>query len=247
MTSWAELRAELAAWRDAGRAPDLWWRDDDATVSSAALDRLLALSQTSGVPVALAVVSLSVEPEVTRKARCVLMHGCDHCNRAAPGEKKTEFSAAESDDAALDRLAAARERLSRLAGERFIAALAPPWNRLKASLVPRLGAIGILGLSRYGAREARERSIREVNTHVDVIAWAGSRGFVGEEAALGLLLAHLAARRRGAADAGEPTGLLTHHAVLDGEAWRFIARLFEETRRHGAAWAEPAQVFASAR
>jgi hypothetical protein len=133
-----------------------------------------------------------------------------------------------------------------MAGGRFIAVLAPPWNRLKASLIPQLSAIGIHGLSRYGARERGEGALREVNTHIDIVAWREGRGFVGEEAALSLLVAHLAARRRGTVDAREPSGLLTHHAVHDGEAWRFIARLLEETRRHGATWAAPAQVFASA-
>src|SRR5690348_7805615 len=96
--SWGELDAELERWRAAGRSADFWWRDDDAAKPSPPLTRLLKLSSTSGVPLGLAVVPLEAAPEIFSglKAR-VLMHGTDHRDRAAPGEKKTEFAAAESD------------------------------------------------------------------------------------------------------------------------------------------------------
>ena len=241
------MHAELTAWREAGRTPELWWRDDDASVLTPALKRLLALSQSSAVPLAVAAIPLLTEEQALADARFVLMHGCDHRNRAAPGEKKTEFSAAEPDDAALERLAGARERLAGAAGERFIPVLVPPWNRLKASLVPRLPAVGIDGLSCYGAHRVPVRGVHQVNTHVDIVDWRGSRGFIGEEAALSVLVAHLAARRRNERDADEPTGLLTHHAVHEAQAWRFIARLFDETRQHGARWLEPRTIFRQAR
>lgn len=243
MTPWAALAAELEQWREAGRRAELWWRDDDAASLTPALERLLAVSSGAGVAVALAVVPLAAEPAMLDKAARVLMHGCDHRNRAPAGEKKTEFPAAEDDDEALERLARARERLARLAGERFLPALAPPWNRIRESLVARLPEAGLRALSRYGVRAAARRGLLEVNTHADIIAWRGDRGFVGEEQALGLLLRHLADRRRGACDADEPSGLLTHHAVHDARAWRFLERLFDETRAAGAVWRDPAELF----
>ncbi len=241
--SWNALEAELARWRDAGRAADFWWRDDDATISTPALARLRSLAKETEVPLALAAIPAAADADALAGFRCVVMHGCDHRNRAAAGAKKSEFPEQESDDAALARLDAARERLARLAGERFVAALVPPWNRLKPALVARLPQAGLRGLSRYGARSNQAAGVAEVNTHVDIIDWRGARGFVGEELALGLALRHLEARRRGHADAREPTGVLTHHAVHDEAAWRFLAQLFEATRRHGAAWADPAGFF----
>lgn len=242
---WRTLADELRAWRDGRVAPELWWRDDDAASPSAALLQLLNLEKTSGVPLALAVIPELAQGEAIAGARHVIMHGCDHRNRAAAGEKKTEFPAEESDTDAVARLALARTRLAALAGERFIPVLAPPWNRLRESLVERLPEAAIRGLSRYGARSRSGGAVREVNTHVDIIAWRGARGFVGEEAALALLVRHLAARRRGSVDAAEPTGILTHHAEHDSGAWRFLERLFDETRRHGAGWADPRELFAS--
>jgi hypothetical protein len=246
--TWRALEEELARWRDAGRTPEFWWRDDDASAPSAALSRLLGLSKATGVPLALAVIPLSADGALfAGLAATVLMHGTDHANRAAQGEKKTEFPAGEPDDAALVRLAAARARLEGLAGDNFLPVLAPPWNRLKRSLVARLPAAGLLGLSSYGARKPAVGSVREVNTHVDIVDWRGTRGFVGEEAALAALLAHLSARFSNKADAGEPTGLLTHHAVHDAASWAFVERLFERTRALGGRWAEPSALFPSVR
>lgn len=246
MSGWSALAEELRAWRDAGAAAQLWWRDDDAARGDPALARLFRLEQTSGVPLALAVIPERAEPEALREARWMIMHGCDHRNRAAAGEKKTEFAAAESDAAALGRLAQARARLAGFAGARFVPVLAPPWNRFRESLVARLPEAGIRGLSRYGARRTSGKSVREVNTHVDIVAWRGERGFVGEDVALALLVRHLSARRAGAVDAAEPSGVLTHHAVHDAGAWRFLERLFDETRAGGAAWLSAEQVFPSA-
>ena len=245
MSGWRALAAELAAWREAGATPSLWWRDDDAGAASPALSRLLRLAEQCGVPLALAVIPASAQADAIAPARRVIMHGCDHRNRAAAGEKKTEFPASEGDDAALERLARARERLAMLAGERFLPVLAPPWNRLRENLVARLPAAGLRGLSRYGARKPGSHGVREVNTHVDIVAWRGARGFLGEDASLALLVGHLSARRTGSADRDEPTGVLTHHAVHDEEAWRFLERLFEQTRAGGAAWADPVEVFTS--
>jgi hypothetical protein len=242
--NWRALEDEFARWRHAGRTPDFWWRDDDATKPTPELRRLLALSARSAVPLALAVIPLAAVPELFAElSASVLMHGTDHRNRATGGEKKTEFAQSEGEEAALARLASGRARLAALAGPAFVPVLAPPWNRIKASLVPRLASVGLLGLSRYGARAPGERF--QVNTHVDIIDWRGSRGFCGEEGVLGMLVTHLAARRTGAADPAEPSGLLTHHAVHDAQAWTFVENLFDKTRRLGGRWDEAATLFPS--
>ena len=84
----------------------------------------------------------------------------------------------------------------------------------------------------------------QANTHVDIIDWHGSRGFVGEEPALRAATAHLQARREGRADPGEPTGFLSHHQVHDEASWRFLARLFERTQgRKAVVWQGADTVF----
>jgi hypothetical protein len=245
---WRAFTDELARWRDGGRVAEFWWRDDDAARRDPALERLLALAQVR-TPLALAVVPMQAEKEAFDSAGSsvsIIQHGTDHRNRAGAGEKKTEFPAAESPQAAADRLAAARERLAAWARARFVPVLAPPWNRLPDSLMPQLMPAGFRGLSRYGARTTAQPApgVLQVNTHVDLIAWHAGRGFVGEDAALGTAVRHLAAKREGGADAGEPTGWLSHHAVHDENVWTFLERLFETLgTAPGARWRSARELF----
>lgn len=236
--AWQAFADELALWRDSGRLAEFWWRDDDAARPDPALARLLALSAKTSVPLALAVVPLSADPALLGtfatlgETVAVIQHGTDHRNRAGAGEKKTEFPGSESPRAAVERLASARERLAAWARARFVPVLAPPWNRLPEGLEQQVAAAGFRGLTRYGARIAAEAApgVAQVNTHVDLIAWHAGRGFVGEAAALGAAIRHLAAKRGGEADAAEATGWLSHHAVHDEAAWTFLERLFETSR-----------------
>lgn len=247
--AWDAFDAELARWRKAGRVAEFWWRDDDAARPDPALARLLQLSARASVPLALAVVPVHAAPGLfgaIGDTVTLIQHGTDHGNRAAPGEKKTEFPQAESPQAGLARLAVARERLAMRAGGSFIPVLAPPWNRLRSELLPLLAGAGFRGLSQYGPRRSAEpvAGLRQVNTHVDLIAWRAGRGFAGEEACLDAAIAHLAAKRAGQADAGEATGWLSHHAMHDESAWAFLERLFEKTRHApGVCWRGAAELF----
>jgi len=239
--SWQALDQAIERARGEGRPPTFWWRDDDASEPTAAVNRLLALSQATAVPLALAVVPLTAVPALfERLAARVLMHGTDHRNRAASDEKKTEFAASEPPAQALGRLDAARARLAALAGSVFLPVLAPPWNRFPRALVARLPDAGLRGLSGFGPRAEPTSGIAEVNTHVDIIDWHGTRGFIGEQAALAAVLKQMAR------DSEEPIGVLTHHAVHDAPAWAFLERLFERTRRGGGCWADAEALFPTA-
>ena len=239
MTPWHSLTEELDRWADLGSCATLWWRDDDAALPDPALDRLLGLSPT---PLALAVIPKTVHGEaagaiLAHPTATVIQHGYAHRNHAARGERKTEFGDDRDADSALDELGLGRRRLRETFGDRFAPILTPPWNRLSASLTGRLVGIGLSGLSMYGPRGAAEpaRGLAQVNSHIDIIDWRGSRGFVGEDAALGLAIGHLGARRTAAADPAEPTGLLSHHLVHDEPSWRFIVEFIAATERHAAA------------
>jgi len=248
---WRALADELARWREGGRVAEFWWRDDDAARPDPALKRLLALAQGTGTPLALAVVPMQAEEEAFEgigPGVSIIQHGIDHGNRAGAGEKKTEFPAGESPRAAAARLTAGRERLAAWAQDRFVPVLAPPWNRLPEAFIPQLAPAGFRGLSRFGVRAAAQPApgIRQVNTHVDLVAWHAGRGFVGEDAALAAAVGHLAAKREGRADAGEPTGWLSHHAVHEEAAWTFLERLFETLRAEpGLRWMGVRELFHS--
>lgn len=247
--TWEDFLAELAHWQKSGNPVDFWWRDDDAGRSSPELRRLLELASKKKVPIALAVIPDRADRAAFTQMdaeAAVMQHGSDHRNRAGPSERKTEFPEAEPVDDALRRLAEGRRMLEDAAGGLVIPVLAPPWNRLAPGLVSQLPGAGFLGLSRFGVRKVTvfPDALAEINTHVDIIDWKGTRGFCGLDHALGQAVRHLAARRLGTAEASEPTGWLTHHAVHDEGAWKFLADLFDATRGlDGVTWRSGIDLF----
>lgn len=232
MTPWDDLDGELAAWPAAGRTPDFWLRDDDAQEPSPALDRLLDLTGTNAVPLALAVIPAGAGEGLAKRLEKapwanVLQHGYAHRNHAGADDKKCELGGARPAEHVIAEIAVGRQSLEALLGARALPVLVPPWNRIAPHLVPMLPEIGFAGLSRFGPRGRAQAvsGLAQTNTHVDIIDWRGSRGFIGEEAALRAIVEHLAARRGGTADAGEPTGILTHHRDHDEACWGFLDRL----------------------
>jgi hypothetical protein len=251
---WMDLERELEKWELDNRAATLWWRDDDAVRATDALDRLLDLA--AGIPLSLAVIPGRVaagdaEALAARLARhgaaSVLQHGWMHINHAPADAKKAELGAHRPIATILAELASGWQRLAALFGRRALPVLTPPWNRIAPALPPLLRQAGYIGLSADGPRARREPSpgLIQVNTHADLVAWPAG-GFVGTALALGRIVGHLQARRAGTADSAEPTGLLTHHLVQDGETAGFIDRLLRVTRHHPAArWIGAAEAFAA--
>ena len=232
MSTWQALDEEAARWQEAGRTAQLWWRDDDAAGSGPALDRLLGLHRQTDTPLSLAVVPAHATPALADRLAAepgvdLLQHGYAHLNHAAPGEKKAELGPHRPAMIVLGELGTGWLALERLFGGRALSVMVPPWNRIAAALVPTLPEIGFSGLSTFGPRR-RPRPVRgllQINTHVDLIDWKSGRGFAGEAAVLGALVAALAHART---VSDEPVGLLSHHLAMDGRAWDFLRSMWEK-------------------
>ncbi len=97
---------------------------------------------------------------------------------------------------------------------------------------------GITGRIVSGGREA-VTGLLQTNCHADLVDWRHGRRFRGEGPTLEHICAHLQARRAGRVDAGEATGILSHHLVHDDDCWRFLDTLLDRCNRHpGARWLE---------
>jgi hypothetical protein len=245
--AWDALARECDAWAESGRRVELWWRDDDAVADTPALRRLIGIA---AVPLSLAVIPAGLDPSLPALLKIhgsvsVLQHGFDHKNRAPAGAKKSEFPGSRSWQGVADDLERGRERLATAFGEQFIPALTPPWNRIDPGHASRLPDLAYRGLTTYLARKpGKSAGFTQVNTHVDVIDWHGTRGFLGLAATLALLVGHLAAKRLGKADPAEPTGLLTHHLVHDTETWEFLGALPDWcAKRPNINWRSAADLF----
>ncbi|MBM3517577.1 MAG: hypothetical protein FJX56_06790, partial [Alphaproteobacteria bacterium] len=228
MSDWGALQQELDAWASASRAATLWWRDDDVTAPSLSLDRLLALAERFAVPVALATVPEQAEPALARRVADhplvhVFVHGFAHSNHAPPGARPSEFGAERDLKAMRAELLAAHERVAKLFSHTALPVFVPPWNRMAEAARALLSEAAFRGLSALGPRPAPRPGLVEVNVHANLVDSRAGGRFRGTAVALGAVIAHLRARRTGSADAGEATGLLTHHLVQDGETWSFIS------------------------
>jgi hypothetical protein len=252
--NWTDLERELETWGAGDLEATLWWRDDDAVCVTSALDALLDLA--AGTPLSIAVIPGRVAEAdadalaqrlADHGAATVLQHGWMHTNHAPADAKKAELGAHRPPPTILAELTRGWQRLAALFGRIALPVLTPPWNRIAPTLPPLLHQAGYIGLSTAGPRTRREPSpgLIQVNTHADLIAWP-AHNFVGPAVALGRIVGHLAARRAGAADIAEPTGLLTHHLVQDRETAGFISRLLRVTRQHPAVrWVGAAEAFAA--
>src|SRR5205823_11509367 len=110
-------------------------------------------------------------------------------------------------------IGAGQARLKALFGRRAVAALAPPWNRFAGEFLSLLPANGIAGISTMESSKgaALPPGLVAIDVHVDLVAWRGDRGFIGEAAALGGLVGHLRANRLDARASAGPVGILTPH------------------------------------
>jgi hypothetical protein len=239
LAEWPDLVAELDRWREAGRVAPLWWRDDDATAPTAELARLLALADAA--PLALAVIPAGAGPDLAaalagRPRVAVLQHGWRHADHAAIG-KKSEYPQERPPAGVAAELRQSRARLVALFAECALPVLVPPWNRFADGFAPLLAAAGLTGLSRMAARRGQLPGITEIDVHVDLVDWHGTRGFVGAGIALQRLLVELQARRRGEIDPAGAIGVLTHHLVMDAATAAFMAELTALVDSHrGARW-----------
>lgn len=236
---WQNLSAELDRWQEAGKTATFWWRDDDASAAGPDLDRLLHLKRHFDIPLHLAVIPGLMQASLADMDRdCfILQHGLHHQNRAAEDAKKSEFPDTAFSDEFVADLLAGRQQLQQTFAPLFLPVMVPPWNRMSQTFIQMLPKWGFRGLSRYSARddELATPGLGQVNTHLDPVDWRGGRGYIGDEAFVGLCIDHLKARRKGAADFFEPTGLLSHHKVHDEDIWAAIFKLLDLTLSHGAA------------
>jgi len=235
---WHPLRQELALWRAGGLALPVWWRDDDAVEPTSALDKLLEMGASLGMPVHVAVIPEPAQTALATYAEQAafipLVHGWTHKNTAPAGHKKAEFGHPRAD--ALNETQIALARLRALFGTALVDMFVPPWNRIDAGVVRGLAAQGYSAVSTYTPRPARQvAGLVQINCHVDPINWKAGGGLVPADRVIAGLVDTLRARRTGHTDDTEPLGFLTHHLVHDDAIWAFTQSCLSELLDGGAA------------
>lgn len=247
------LMDELDAYRAAGMVAEFWWRDDDAVEPTVELDRLMAVSKRHAVACGLSVVPAKIGEPLRKTVSgagnvWVLQHGYAHANHAHAGGDPCELGGHRSQSIVLDELRVGMLRLTQLFKGRFVPVLVPPWGRIAPELLPYLPVMGFRGLSSL-YREHRPippSDLRVADVHCNILDFSDKPAvrFAGDKECVTELVAHLRAKRTGQADDSEPTGILTHHVVMDDDAWAFVETLFEVTIGHPAVqWRSPAGIW----
>lgn len=250
MTGWSDLDAELDAWTRAGLKAEIWWRDDDATKPTPALERLLDIRRRHGVTVALAVIPARAETSLAQRLAgedgvVAWQHGWAHMNHAPIGAPKAEIGPHRPAAWVLGELARGWLRLDAVFGPTgWQKVLVPPHNRIAEAVIDALPAAGYRGLSAGMGPRPAARGRAMINAHVDIMNWS-TRAFAGEAEALGDLVKALRTRREGAVDADEPVGYLTHHLAHDEGAWTFTDAVLGRLKAHAAVrFRDPRTLFA---
>src|SRR5262245_62060952 len=106
--------------------------------------------------------------------------------------------------------------------------LVPPWNRIAREVAERIGEAGFRAISAFGWKPIA-KSVRQLNTHVDLIDWRNARRWRDIDEAIALLTAALAASRRHHGFA--PVGVLSHHLLGTVSSDRMLDQLLEGTAR----------------
>jgi peptidoglycan/xylan/chitin deacetylase (PgdA/CDA1 family) len=226
MSAFAEVEAELQLWPEQGFVPRFWLRDDDATRPSAALNKLIAVVREFETPLLLAVIPMQASAALAERLAteplvipCV--HGYAHQRHNAEPAPALELGGDRPTEEALTELRQGRDRLRQLFGEKLSGILVPPWNRIAPEIAARIHECGFTGLS-TNSWHVNGTILPELNTQIDIVDWANGRKGHNLEWAAGELLRRLRqARERG----GAPLGILTHHLVLDDQAWQTLRDL----------------------
>ncbi|MCF6234001.1 MAG: polysaccharide deacetylase family protein [Rhodobacteraceae bacterium] len=229
---WTPFDRELAQWASTGLTLPLWWRDDDATTTGAALDRLTGMAEVHGIRVHLAVIPKTATQGLAAYVSgsnhlIAAVHGWAHRNHAPSGEKKAEFGGhrrvAEMEQEVADGL----DKLTGLFGARLSRMFVPPWNRISPQVVTGLQGLGLASLSTFTPRRAplAAPGLAQINTHLDPVNWRAGRELVDPDSLIAGLVCQLKDRRLGRADNDEPYGILTHHLVHNEAIWGFTDAL----------------------
>ena len=218
------LGPELRLWAKAGRAPTLWWRDDDARSPTESLDRLLELSQRHRAPLTLAAIAgphlaalvrrVEVEPDVE-----IAVHGFNHINRQPAGRGFGEVVAEDSLEWVRAQLRVTVMAFHRAGAQPSL--FVPPWNNLAPQLVAAIGDSSITAVSAFDRDQGLFEGVARLDAHLDMLRWKGGGRFRGRWRFLSRMR-RLMAERRLSGRWDQPMGLLTHHLDHDPATWAFL-------------------------
>jgi hypothetical protein len=208
---------------DQAAAPvDIFFRDDDAGWNDDRLLELIDRFDAVGLPLDLAVIpaeaSDALAARLLERAVGLHQHGFAHVNHEREG-RKCEFGPSRGRAAQCADIAAGRDRLHELFGDRLDPFFTPPWNRCTRDTAECLVELGFTLLSREHRAEPLGL-LPELPVHLDVARMTPEE--LDERFA-----SHVAD--------GGPVGVMFHHAVMEPDDMARADELLALLAGHGNA------------
>lgn len=234
--------------QDEGRYIKFWWRDDDATKASPALEQLAHSSLQAQASVLLAVIpqtaGKSLRTALDEHSHLVpCVHGWAHINHAPQGEKKAELGKYRALTEIKGEITTALHHLKKVLGDDILAVMVPPWNRISGDVVQCLVSIGYQGVSGFANNlEAyAPDDLIVASTHIDIIDWRGEYSIARTGKPAGIVASEIAAEILSGRD---EIGLLSHHLVHDQKAWDTLNMIAETiSSTSNTSWLNPRDIF----
>ncbi len=210
----------------------IFLRDDDATDDLETLRHLFDVTLASSVPLNLEIIpgELSaggirlldnhkhLHPDLFE----LNQHGWQHHNHEKEG-RKYEFGPSRSFDQQFEDISKGKSRLEEVFGHKFYPVFTPPWNRCTDDTFRVLDRLGFKVFSKdRGKQTVRNYAFQEISTTLDLYHWKGKPEMKAPEAIVAQLLEQM--------QTGEPIGILSHHKVMNLEAFSFLDFLLRTLR-----------------
>lgn len=245
MTDWLDPCRGLL---DSTSSPmTFFFRDDDGGWEDDRLFALIELFVARSLPVTLAVIPNAIEDAAARRLTDVMdtaprlvevhQHGFAHLNHEPQG-RQCEFGGSRPAAAQRVDIERGRARLADLFGPSVRPMFTPPWNRCTRATGHCLVELGFSVLSRDAcAQPFAIPGLAELPVRWDWFAHRHHERLSSQAAGLGLATA---------AAAGEPTGIMLHHARMDGTERQRLGELLDVLGHENAAVQTMWEVAASA-
>ncbi len=240
MSSWEKLQTVIRLRRAENRSFYFWLRDDDAYQSTPELERLLNLSETFSIPVALSVIPYKLEESLPallkNRPQCtVIQHGFQHHNYGKGTGLSGEFQEHRHLSKMVEDLQLGKRILEKQFGSQFLPVFVPPWNQIAESVIHELPKYNYVGMSRFGT-ETQSYVLKIQNCQLDLLKWKPKAHFAGREKCLNILCEALESKNT-------YIGLLTHHQDHDPEANVFFDELLQFLKKENCHWKSVSEVF----
>jgi len=243
------LTEELSRWGDCGRPIRIWLRDDDGHMPCNQFTTFMRVCAEFSLHPTLCLVPgrmTSEFPDLVRRhsgAWFVAQHGFVHANHE-PAGRPSEFGSNRATAAAAADIRKGRRILEREFDDRFMKVFVPPWNSISPAIARSLPALGFIGLSASGNKDAYRnvRGLCMAGAHVDLMNWSTHCGKEPDDVFHRLRIV-FERKRTGTFSRSEPVGLLTHHIAMDRTAWNTLACVGEIFAGAHARWLATNEVF----